>query len=321
MDVLEEILDSLRLTGGVVVDARAQGDWCMISQFTRDHCALYFPVPGTLIGYHYVRTGELWAEVEGHPAVRLRQGSVVVFPRNDRHLLYTCEGLTALDADELLTPGRDGTPARIVIEGSGSLVEIYCGFLGLSAYSHPLFDSLPPMLTFNGDDGSAEWVRSSMRFLSTDRSPEMIARLAQLFVAHSIRRYMEERPEELRGWVAALRDPAVSRALHLIHTRFAEDLELEALARQAGVSRTVLGERFGQLIGESPMRYCARWRMRVAANMLREGKDNTSNISYAVGFSSEAAFTRAFKREFGDPPAAWKRNMDREKRGVSSRMI
>ena len=308
MDVLEEILDSLRLTGGVVVDARASGDWCMISQFTREHCARYFPVPGSLIGYHYIRSGEFWAEVEGQLPAYVRQGSVLVFPRNDKHLLYSRPGLMPIDADDLLKPGKDDGPATIVIEGDGANVEIYCGFLGLSQYKHPLFESLPPMLVFEGGDGSSEWVASSMRFLATDRSVEMIARLAQLFVGHAIRQFIETRTEQGQGWIGGLKDPAVARALQLIHNRYAEELDVETLANAAAVSRTILCERFADLIGEPPMRYCARWRMRMAANMIREGQENTANIAHAVGFSSEAAFSRAFKREFGQPPATWKRH-------------
>ena len=104
----------------------------------------------------------------------------------------------------------------------------------------------------------------------------------------------------------------MTKALSIIHARYAEELEVEGLAREAGVSRTVLGERFTELIGEPPMRYCARWRMRMAANMLRDGKENTANIAYAVGFNSEAAFNRAFKREYGEPPATWRRSVEEE---------
>ena len=306
MDVVEEILDSLRLTGGVVVDARAHGDWCMISQFTPESCARYFDVPGTLVGYHYIRTGQLWAEVHGQEPVQVQEGAVLVFPRNDRHLLYTRAGLEPIDADDLLKPGEQGGPASIRIDGTGDCVEIFCGFLGLSEYKHPLFDDLPRMLVLRPEGASGDWVASSMRFLSTDRSPAMVARLAQLFVAHAIRQYLKA-ADGLFGWAAGLKDVAVAKALHLIHSRYSDELDLETLAREAGVSRTILRERFAELIGEPPMRYCGRWRMRVAANMLRDGKECNANIAYAVGFNSEAAFNRAFKREFGEPPAAWKR--------------
>ena len=313
MDVLGDILSSLHLTGGVVVDARVAGDWCMISQFTAEHCAKYFPVPGTLIGYHYVRSGELWAEVDGQPPVHAGQGSVLIFPRNDRHLLYSRPGLPAIDADDLLKPGQDGGPATIRIDGDGSETEIFCGFLGVSEYKHPLIDCLPSMLLLDDDDATRNWVESSMRFLS-DQSPEMVAQIAEAFVSHAIRRFLEDRANEAEGWIAGLRDPAVARALAIIHQRYAEELDIEHLAREAGVSRSVLGERFTTFIGEPPMRYCARWRMRIAANMLRDGKQSTANVAFAVGFGSEAAFNRAFKREFGEPPATWRRRISAEAR-------
>ena len=110
-------------------------------------------------------------------------------------------------------------------------------------------------------------------------------------------------------WPATL-DPGVTRAVRLIQERFAEDLDLDMLAREAGVSRTVLRDRFVQVLGDPPMRYCARWRMRIAAHMLREGRENTANIAYSVGFNSEAAFNRAFKREYGKPPATWRREIE-----------
>ena len=134
----------------------------------------------------------------------------------------------------------------------------------------------------------------------------MVARLAELFVRQAIREYVKGQPTVSTGWLQALADPAVSRALSVIHNRYAEELDVESLAREAGVSRTVLGERFAALIGEPPMRYCARWRMRVAAHMLREG-ESSAKVAYDVGFNSEAAFNRAFKREYGEPPAKWRR--------------
>ena len=147
-----------------------------------------------------------------------------------------------------------------------------------------------------------------MRFLAEQQpSSEVVARLAELFVTQAVREYVERLPTGAKGWLRGLADPAVSRALSIIHTRYSEELDVELLARGAGVSRTVLGERFAELLGQPPMRYCAQWRMRVASNLLRDGKENTANIAYSVGFNSEAAFNRAFKREFGEPPATWQR--------------
>jgi transcriptional regulator GlxA family with amidase domain len=189
---------------------------------------------------------------------------------------------------------------------------VWCGFLGTEkTNAHPLLDALPPLLTLDARDSQAEWLDSSMRFMAERQpSPEVVARLAELFLAQAIRDYVAQLPDGSEEWLRALTDPAVSRALAMIHARYAEDLEVEELAREAGVSRSVLGERFAELIGEPPMRYCARWRMRMAANMLRDGRHNTANVAYAVGFNSEAAFNRAFKREYGEPPATWKRKQE-----------
>jgi pimeloyl-ACP methyl ester carboxylesterase/AraC-like DNA-binding protein len=186
---------------------------------------------------------------------------------------------------------------------------VWCGFLGTARSSeHPLLDALPPLLTLDIRGGEAQWLDSSMRFLAEQNpSPEIVARLAELFLSQAIREYVEGLPAGSKGWLRGLTDPAVSKALSIIHERYAEDLDVESLAQEAGVSRTVLGERFGELLGEPPMRYCARWRMRVAANMLRDGKQNTASVAYSVGFNSEAAFNRAFKREYGVPPATWRR--------------
>jgi transcriptional regulator GlxA family with amidase domain len=135
---------------------------------------------------------------------------------------------------------------------------------------------LPPILKLDGsDDAHGDWVETSMRLLNeAAHSPELVARVAELFFAEAIRRYMDRLPRGERSWLAGLKEPAVAKALAIIHSRYAEELEVEELAREAGVSRSKLGELFAELIGEPPMRYCARWRMRVAANMLRDGKQN-----------------------------------------------
>jgi AraC-like DNA-binding protein len=311
MDVLDEILSSLRLTGGVVIDGEFSGDFCVLAQFTPKHFAPFFPQPERLISYHYVRTGSLIIEVGGMEPHVIRAGSIAILPRNDAHTLASREGLTPTDAG-IAWITKEGVHS-VTCGTTGELAEIWCGFLGTGANAHPLLDALPPLLTLNVTDGEAQWLDSSMRFLAEEKpSAEVVAKLAELFLAQSIREYVNGLPPDASGWLKGLADPAVSRALAIIHKRYAEELEVEDLARESGVSRSVLGERFAELIGEPPMRYCARWRMRVAANMLRETNENTANIAYAVGFNSEAAFNRAFKREFGEPPATWRRQFERE---------
>jgi pimeloyl-ACP methyl ester carboxylesterase/AraC-like DNA-binding protein len=314
MDVLDEILASLRLTGGVVIDGEFSGDFCVLAQFTPKHFEPFFPRPDTLLSYHYVRSGQMIIEVEGLPPTVIDAGTIAILPRNDSHTLASRSGLQPADASAVHWVTSGGVH-HVSSGTAGPKSEIWCGFLGAAESSaHPLLDALPPLLTLDVKAGEAQWLDSSLRFLAEENpSPDTVARLAELFLSQAIREYVETLPASSRGWLRGLADPAVSKALSIIHARFAEDLDIETVAREAGVSRTVLGERFVELLGEPPMRYCASWRMRMAANMLRDGKQNTANIAYAVGFNSEAAFNRAFKREYGEPPAAWRRKVEAKK--------
>jgi pimeloyl-ACP methyl ester carboxylesterase/AraC-like DNA-binding protein len=311
MDVLTDILSSLRLTGGVIVDAEFTGDFAVQAEFTPEKCAPFFPMPETMIGYHYVRSGQAIVEVDGHSPVTVGAGELVILPRNDRHVLASSAGLPPADVEAITVVTSDGLH-HLGCGTGGAKTEVWCGFLGTAKDSaHPLLDALPPLLTLDVKAGQEAWLDASMRFLAKERAtPDMVARVAELLVGQAIREYVDQIPASSKGWLRGLADPAVSKALSIIHTRYAEELDVEGLAKEAGVSRSVLGERFVELIGEPPMRYCARWRMRVASNMLRDGKQNTANIAYAVGFNSEAAFNRAFKREYGEPPATWRRRID-----------
>jgi len=313
MDVLNDILSSLRLSGGVVVDGEFSGDFCVAAEFTPGHFAPFFPVPDKLVSYHYVRSGKLIVELDGMAPVTLEAGSIAILPRNDPHRLASRTGLQPAEPNDISRITAEGVH-RVSTGTEGAKTEVWCGFLETAGTSeHPLLDALPPLLTLKVVGGEAEWLDTSMRFLAEQQpSSEVVAKLAELFLTQAVREYVDHLPLGATGWLRGLTDPAVSKALSIIHSRYAEELDVEGLAREAGVSRTVLGEKFAELIGEPPMRYCAGWRMRVAANMLRDGKQNASNVAYSVGFNSEAAFTRAFKREYGVPPATWRRQFEEE---------
>lgn len=319
MDVLGDILASLRLNGGVVFDARTRGEWCVVSQFEPQHCAPYFPTPQQVISYHYVRQGRMFVQLEGEEPVQVPPGSMVLFPRNDPHLLFTRADLQPTDIAEFLRPGGGGAINTVDMDFGGDEADCYCGWLGVVSGDHPLLAALPPMLLADGEGFAADWITSSLRVAAGElnASPAMVARISELFFAQAVRRYVEELGAAQGGWLAGLRDPVVARALAVIHQRYAGELEVDALAREVGVSRTVLGERFAETLGEPPMRYCARWRMRVAANRLLDGDASTATIAYDVGFGSEAAFIRAFKREYGEPPGAWKRRVEAENRAAA----
>lgn len=315
MDILSDVLSSLRLTGGIVVDGRLTGDFCLNAQFTPDECAPFFPPPEMLIGYHYVRSGNAIIHVEGLEPESLSPGDIAVLPRNDPHVLASRPGLMPARPSEISLVTEGGVH-RLSTGTGGPAMHMWCGVLGTAkSNAHPIFEALPPLLILRTRDRARDWLDSSLRFLAEEQpSPEVLARLAELILAQAIQDYIDRLPPDASGWLRGLADPAVAKALSIIHDRYAEELSVEQLAREVGVSRTVLGQRFVELLGEPPMRYCARWRMRVAANMLRDGKHNTANVAYSVGFNSEAAFTRAFKREFGEPPATWRRNIEASER-------
>jgi AraC-like DNA-binding protein len=319
MDVLTDIFGSLRLTGGVVIDAALTGDFCLLSQLTPEDCAPFFPMPKALIGYHYVRSGSMVVEVEGAPPTVVQAGEVAILPHNIPHLLASRSGLPPVGSDQVSRVTADGVH-RVECGSDGPRTRVWYGFLGTEDSSaHPLLGALPPLLKIDVDRGQERWLDSSMRFVAEERpTPEVVARLSQLFLIEAVREHLEQLPQGEGGWLEGLRDPAVARALSIIHSRYAEDLEVERLAREVGVSRSVLGERFAELLGEPPMRYCARWRMRMAANMLRDGRHHAAKVAYAVGFNSEAAFNRAFKREYGEPPATWRRKHAAEAESVQA---
>jgi AraC-like DNA-binding protein len=309
--VLEEMLASLRLSGGVFVESDFRAPWSVFSHFTPEDCAQFFAVPEQLIAYHYVREGVLTCAIEGGPAVRVGQGEIVLVPQNLPHYLHGPEPWpTSIDAHDMLRQIGDDGILRLSNHGSGARTLIYCGYLGTVTPGNLLLQSLPPAMVIGTDAMNGDWVVKSIDFAVrgvATNSPEMVGKLAECLFAEAVRRYVAALPSDGRGWLAGLRDPAVGTVLALIHGRYAEAWTLDSLARAAGVSKTVLAERFRALIGEPPMQYCARWRMRVAAGMLRDNRQNACSVAYSVGFNSEAAFNRAFKREFGTPPATWAR--------------
>jgi transcriptional regulator GlxA family with amidase domain len=166
-----------------------------------------------------------------------------------------------------------------------------------------------------GDGPAAAWITATLKHGASEThapgpgSDAMLGRLAELLFVEAMRRYTASLPAEQAGWLAGLRDPHVGRALALLHADPARDWEVEALARETGLSRSALGERFAHLIGEPPMQYLTRWRLALAAQALSAGNDAVARIAERVGYESEAAFNRAFKREFGSPPAAWRRSV------------
>ena len=308
MSAIEQMLTSHRLVGGIVYDATMAGDWSLLSQFDPQHCAPIFRVPERIVAYHYVRSGNLTVCLEGHEPLVADAGTMVLFPRNDPHVICSSAKVPPTPAEKVFTSdGKNG--ANVVrIDGDGPECALFCGWLGVDEGNEALLHALPAVLMADVSDAQGAFIASSLRYAAEEigDKPELVARLSQLFFEEAIRRYLEDVPEAEGRRLAALRDPALARALATIDRELGEEITLDGLASAAGVSRTILAERFAAAFDESPMRYVARQRMRRAAERLKASGETIAQVGFDVGFSSEAAFNRAFKREFGSPPAAWR---------------
>jgi AraC-like DNA-binding protein len=316
MDALSDVLRVIRLKGGVFLHAEFTAPWCIFAQITTEDCGALLGGAEHMVLYHYVVAGRMTAQIPNGKPVDVEAGQVVIFPHNDGHLLGSRVDLPPVHAREVVRVAPEGGLLVIRHGGGGEETRIVCGFLGCDRLeTNPLAGALPPVLRFDvRQQSAAAWIKSSFEFAADEiaarrvGSETMLAKLSEVLFVEALRRYVEELPEEQTGWLAGLKDPFVSRALSLLHGGVAKQWTVDDLGREVGLSRSALADRFTRLLGEPPMRYLARWRIQVAAHELRNTETPLARIAEQVGYESEAAFNRAFKRSFGVPPATWRKN-------------
>lgn len=314
MDALSDVLAAARLCAVAFLDAEFSAPWCIAAQVGPQDCRPLGRVPERIIAYHYVVEGELYLELIGEPALRLGAGDIVLLPHNDAHRLGSAANLRPVVVDGLIQTADSPGLARLRYGGGGTLTHLICGFLGCERAHSPLLAALPAVLALRFGDGLlGSWVQQSFRvaaaeFAAADiGSATVLNKLAELLFIEAVRRHLASLPAQQSGWLEGLRDPYVSKGLALLHSRLAQPWTTEALAREVGLSRSAFAERFTQLIGQPPMSYLAHWRLQLAATRLRESGTCLGQIAYDIGYESQAAFNRAFKREFGLPPATWRK--------------
>ncbi len=315
MDALSDVLRVAHLTGGVFLRADFFAPWCMSGRVDPSHCAPNLGPASHLIAYHYVVEGGLRIRVEGEDDVAIGAGEVVVQPRNDLHLVGRDLIVPPVVGSEIIRqPGGAGLYS-IHHGGDGERTRMICGYLGCAgAEANPLISTLPPLLKLNVEQGgAAEWIRSTFQFaaeeVSSGRagSDTVLAKLSELLFVEAVRRYAETLPDHQTGWLAGLREPFIARALALLHGDITRRWTGDDLGREVGLSRSALADRFIRLIGVPPMHYLTSWRMQVATQKLRNTNASLGQVAQAVGYDSEAAFSRAFKKAFGAAPATWRR--------------
>jgi len=318
MDALSDVLRVANLTGGVFLHAEFFAPWCIAARLSPEHCAPAVGPASHLIVYHYVVEGELLIRVEGEDGagMKLGTGELVLLPRNDLHLMGSDLALPPVAGSEIIHRPTDGGLFSVHHGGSGKCTRMICGFLGCaSAEGNPVLSTLPPLLKLNvAQNGSAEWIRSTFQFAAAEvaagrpGSETVLAKLSELLFVDSVRRYAEALPESETGWLAGLREPHVARALALLHHDISRRWTVDDLGHEVGLSRSALADRFIRLIGVPPMHYLAKWRMQVATQKLRSTRASLGQVAGAVGYDSEAAFSRAFRKTYGVAPATWRRS-------------
>ena len=314
MDALSETLRVVRLVGAVFINAKFTAPWCYQSPSADSAAPLLEPGAERVVIFHLITEGECYVEIGNEPPVALKAGDVVVFPQGHAHRMSSQPGhppATAARLDQVLSR----RPRQLIYGGGGRTTRIVCGYLACDArLAGMLLAGLPALLLVNvrGSNAGA-WLEASVRYAVAEaRSPRpggagVLAKLAEVLFIEVLRLYMNEQSDGRTGWLAGASDRIVGAALNALHARPAYPWTLEELAREARTSRSVLAERFQHLVGSSPMQYLTQWRMLLAANLLCRSNAPLLRIAEDVGYQTDTAFSRAFRREFGSPPAAWRR--------------
>ncbi len=325
-DPLSDVLSSVRLRGAVFYYVTCRNPWVAEAPPAQRIADAVMPGADHVIAYHLIVKGDAWAAMDGEAPVRLAAGDLVMFPRGHGHMISSAPGMRALPDDGRWVYATRGDPKPIPVtyyrgnvepgmevpSGQASTIVI-CGFIGCDRKPfNPLIEALPRQLHLCAN-GVGAWVPAMLQQAVAESrtrragSAAVLERLSETMFVDAARRYLEALPDNASGWLAALRDRHVGKAIALMHEHPAEPWTVDELGKRVGLSRSALHERFIALVGQPPMQYLTNWRMQRGAQLLRDEGAKIATIALEVGYDSEAAFARAFKRAAGQPPAAWRR--------------
>ena len=327
-DTLSDVLRNVRLRGALYFSVSGTRDWAAEAPPSREIAAAVMPGAEHVMEFHLVLSGACWASAVGGKPVQLAAGDLVIFPHGDPHVVSSSPGMRAPpDAQGYFERQQQALPFTLHLEASevhagtvptgASDTMLVCGFLGCDLRPfNPLIAALPRLLHLpSASAGDQDWAVQCMRQAAAEskaRRPggaAMLERLSEMLFVDAMRRYLTALPEGSQGWLAGLRDRYVGQALTLLHATPEAPWTVDELGQRVGLSRSALHERFAALTGLAPMQYLANWRMQLAATLLRDTAYTVAAVALEVGYESEAAFARAFKRLVGEPPAMWRRKI------------
>lgn len=325
MDVLSEVLRAVKLRGAVFFNGEFSSPWC----FRSERSALAAPVlvpllqdqersdsdASRLIVFHFLIEGRAYARLPDGSREELTAGDIVILPHGDAHFLGN--GSPEKPVDSFVVFAKNLTQGLKVAHfgGGGEMTRFVCGFMACDPRLSDVFLlGLPPILKVCvADEPSGQWLAHSIRFTvdqagaSSSGSSLVLSKLSEVLFVEALRCYINTMPADRTGWLAGVRDPVIGRALALLHKEPSRPWTIPDLAKRTGLSRTRFLERFRHFVDESPMAYLNRWRMKLGAEMLQSTEQSVAEIAEAVGYGSESAFNRAFRREFACPPAQFRR--------------
>jgi AraC-like DNA-binding protein len=314
MDALSEVLKVIKLDGAVFYNGEFSSPWCFASPGSRVMAPLLAHDADHVIIYHLLIEGRGFARLGDGDRVPLEAGDIVVFPHGHPHFIENGPRTSVFD-DRVELQHVLAEGLKIVrLGGGGEVTKFVCGYMACEPrLAQTLLAGLPPVFKVNiRSDAAGRWLESSIRSsvaeadLSTAGSEAVLAKFSEALFVETLRRYIALLPEGRTGWLAGARDPEVGKAMAMMHRHPARPWTLVDLAKTAGISRSVLAERFRHYLGEPPMTYLTRWRLQLGQQLLVSTSYSVAQIAAEVGYDSEPAFNRAFKREFKLPPARFR---------------
>lgn len=317
-DALSEVLSAVRLSGSVFFDVIAKSPWVAEKPPAAQLAREIARSARHTMEYHVVTSGSCWISLVGehrYEPLRLQEGDIVLLPHGDPHVVSSAPGMRAEPGLEVYRKSAEDHAPPFVLQTGGdgpSDARLICGFFSCDARPfNPLLDSLPRIMRF-GRDGAHGLLDQFIGFATAEMgnkgagSQSVLNRLSELMFVEVVRLHISQLGDGNTGWLAGLRDPLVGRALMLLHERSAHAWTLEELASDVAASRSVLVDRFTHLVGCPPIQYLTRWRMQLAARRLADPGAKIAQVAHEIGYESEAAFSRAFKKFVGQSPSRWR---------------
>jgi AraC-like DNA-binding protein len=314
MDVLSEVLKVVKLQGALFFNGEFSSPWSFCSPNSRTVAPHVAPGAHHVIIYHLLTEGRASARLLDGQRIVLDAGDIVIFPHGDAHVLENGPPTKAVDmVNELARIFSQGLKLSRQ-GGGGEITRFVCGFMACEPRLSQVFlGGLPPVFKVSiRNDASGSWLENSIRFSVNESDSSraggeaVLSKLSEVLFVETLRTYIARLPPEQTGWLAGARDSEVGKSLALMHRNPAHPWTIASLAKEAGLSRSVLAERFRHYLNEPPMAYLTRWRLQLGAQMLASTSYSVVQIASEVGYESEAAFNRAFKREFTVPPARFR---------------